>query len=82
MQEGVDEITAKSDGDDESDEGVCHGRASEPTAAGGVGAHYCEAAETKDYIDEIEHMLRSGCQMNRNVRPSRSNFDWEFRPLI
>jgi hypothetical protein len=57
MQERVDEVAAEADGDDECDYRIAHGRTSEPVAAGGVGAHQREAADTEGDVEKIEHMF-------------------------
>lgn len=57
MQEGVDEVAAKADGDDECNDGIAHGRTSESVAAGGVGAHQREATEAEDDVEKVQHMF-------------------------
>lgn len=55
MQQRVNEIRAKPEGDDKTDQWVRHGGALQPVAKNGVGTHQSESTDAKGQKNEIEH---------------------------
>jgi hypothetical protein len=54
-KQGVDEVGAEPDGDQQSDEGIAHCRPLKPVAECDVGTHEGEAAEAEGEKDNVEH---------------------------
>jgi hypothetical protein len=54
-KQGVNQVGAEPDGDQQTDDGITHGRLLEPVAERSVGTHQSEAAQAESEEDEVEH---------------------------